>query len=65
MHQVSALPARAMIDRYRFAYFLRAHDETIMRAVRSPLVSVAENVDGEEGFTSAEWMRRKFAMHRG
>ena len=36
-----------------------------MRAVRSPLVSVAEVGESEAGFTSAEWMRRKYAMLRG
>ena len=64
-HRVSALPARAMEERYSFAYFLRAQDETVIRAVRSPLVSAAEVVEGEQRITSAEWMRRKYAMLRG
>lgn len=65
---MSPLPARAMEERYSFAYLLRAQDETVMKAMRSPLVSgAAETVvdEGEEGFTSAEWMRRKYAMLRG
>lgn len=64
-HRVSALPARAMAERYSFAYFLRPRDETVMKAVMSPFVSVAEVPEGEEEFTSAEWMRRKYAMLRG
>ena len=64
-HRVSALPELAMAERYSFAYFLRPRDETVMRAVMSPLVSVAEVSEGEEEFTSAEWMRRKYAMLRG
>ena len=63
-HRVNALPGRSMEERYSFAYFLRPQDETVMRAVRSPLVSVAVG-EGEVGFTSAEWMRRKYAMLRG
>lgn len=64
-HRVNALPGRGMEERYSFAYFLRPQDETVMRPVRSPLVSVAEVGEGEAGFTSAEWMRRKYAMLRG
>lgn len=64
-HRVSALPAQAMGQRYSFAYFLRPRDETVMRAVMSPLVSAPEVSEGEEEFTSAEWMRRKYAMLRG
>lgn len=52
-----------MEERYSFAYFLR--DETTMRAVRSPLVSVGEVSECEAGFTSAEWMRKKYAILRG
>ena len=54
-----------MEERYSFAYFLRPRDETVMRAVRSPLLSVAEVDEETEGFTSAEWMRRKYMMLRG
>ena len=54
-----------MEERYIFASFWRAQDETVMRAVTSPLVSVAEVAEGEGAFTSAEWMRRKYAMLRG
>lgn len=64
-HRVSALPARPMGQRYSFAYFLRPRDETAMKAVMSPLVSAPEDSEGEEEFTSAEWMRRKYAMLRG
>ena len=64
-HRVNALPGRAMEERYSFAYFLRPQDETVMRAVRSPMLSVAEVDEGTGGFTSAEWMRRKYAMLRG
>ena len=54
-----------MEERYSFAYFLRPQDETVMRAVRSPFLNAAEVDEGKEGFTSAEWMRRKYAMLRG
>ena len=54
-----------MEERYSFAYFLRPQDATVMRAVRSPLVSVGEIGEAEAGFTSGEWMRRKYAMLRG
>ena len=64
-HRVNAFPGRVMEERYSFAYFLRPQDETVMRPVRSPLVSVGEVVESEVGFTSAEWMRRKYAMLRG
>ena len=64
-HRVSALPGRAMRERYSFAYFLRAQDDAVMKAVRSPLVKADEVVESEEEFTSAEWMRKKYAMLRG
>ena len=61
-HRVSALPGQAMKERYSFAYFLRAEDETPIRALRSPLIP---EVEGEEKvFTSEEWMKRKYAMLR-
>ncbi|KAK3172580.1 hypothetical protein OEA41_005904 [Lepraria neglecta] len=62
-HRVSALPGQAMNERYSFAYFLRAEDETLMRAVKSPLVSEGGR-DEEEVFTSGEWMKMKYAMLR-
>ena len=61
-HRVSALPGQAMKERYSFAYFLRAEDETPMRAVKSPLIRGAG--EEEECFTSGEWMKRKYAMLR-
>lgn len=63
-HRVSALPGQAMKERYSFAYFLRAEDETPMRAVKSPLVSEVGGEEEEEVFTSGEWMKRKYAMLR-
>ena len=62
-HRVCALPGQSMNERYSFAYFLRAEDETPMRAVKSPLVSKSER-DEEEVFTSGEWMKMKYAMLR-
>ncbi len=61
-YRVSALPGQAMKERYSFAYFLRAEDETPMRAVNSPLVSDVGG--GETVFTSGEWMKRRYAMLR-
>ena len=71
-HRVGPLPGRPMEERYSFAYLLRPQDETVMRAVRSPLVGMAEVAQGEEKekeeeeeeFTCAEWIQRKFGALR-
>ena len=44
-------------------FFVRTGDETVIRAARSLSVSVGVGErEREEGFTSAEWMRRKDTM---
>ncbi|KAL9071756.1 MAG: hypothetical protein Q9161_004020 [Pseudevernia consocians] len=62
-HRVCALPEQAMKERYSFAYFLRAEDETPIRAVKSPLITES-NEQEKEVFTSGEWMKKKYAMLR-
>ena len=62
-HRVQALPGQAMRERYSFAYFLRADDETLIKAVNSPLIA-KDRVKEKEVFTSGEWMKRKYAMLR-
>ena len=52
-----------MNERYSFAYFLRAEDETLMKAVKSPLIPKGGR-DEEDGFTCGEWMKMKYAMLR-
>ena len=62
-HRVCALPEQAMKERYSFAYFLRAEDETPIRAVKSPLIPES-NEREKEVFTSGEWMKKKYAVLR-
>lgn len=52
-----------MEERYSFAYFLRAEDETPIRTMKSPLIPESEEQE-KEVFTSGEWMKRKYAMLR-
>ena len=65
-HRVSALPGWAREEGCGFAcFFSRTGDETVIWAARSPLVSVGVGErEREEGFTSAEWMRRKDTILR-
>lgn len=70
-HRVSALPGRALEERYSFAYMMRPADEVLMRPVQSPMVDAmrgqerAKGQDEEEKtFTSGEWLQRKYAMLR-
>lgn len=62
-HRVCALPGQAMEERYSFAYFLRAEDETPIRTMKSPLIPESEEQE-KDVFTSGEWMKRKYAMLR-
>ena len=67
-HRVKALPGQALETRYSYAYFLRPDDDVLMR----PLGQCLGSLDGEEQqqqqeevITSAEWMKRKYAMLTG
>ena len=57
-----------MQERYSFAYFLRAEDETPMRPMKAlqNLTSKKESVQEEKAvLTSAEWLQRKYLSLRG
>lgn len=61
-HRVKAASGQAMKERYSFAYFMRPDEDTLMKAVSSPLVPKVDRQD--EVFTSGEWLQRKYAMLR-
>ncbi|MCJ1350952.1 MAG: hypothetical protein MMC33_000934 [Icmadophila ericetorum] len=68
LHRVKAPPGEAMQERYSFAYFLRAEDETPMRPMKAlqNLTSKKESVQEEKAvLTSAEWLQRKYLSLRG
>ena len=67
LHRVKAPLGRAMQERYSFAYFLRAEDETPMRPVKAlqALTTGRESDQEEEVPTSAEWLQKKYLSLRG
>ena len=68
LHRVRAPLGRAMQERYSFAYFLRAEDETPMRPVKAlQALTTGRESDQEEKevLTSAEWLQKKYMSLRG
>ncbi|KAL9100691.1 MAG: hypothetical protein Q9163_003955 [Psora crenata] len=76
LHRVIPYPGDEMSERYSFAYFMRAEDEVVMRALKSPLFgnpdATGERMtNAEEGgdaeareMTSAQWLQKKYTMLR-
>lgn len=67
LHRVGPLPGADMPERYSFAFLMRPENHTIMRPLKSPMIVPLPNASRESnpGYTSEEWMARKFGALRG
>ncbi|KAL9123964.1 MAG: hypothetical protein Q9217_006662 [Psora testacea] len=76
LHRVIPYPGDEIEERYSFAYFMRAEDQVVMRALKSPLFGTVgadrskeakrgggKETESEE-MTSAQWLQKKYTMLR-
>ncbi|EED14988.1 oxidoreductase, 2OG-Fe(II) oxygenase family, putative [Talaromyces stipitatus ATCC 10500] len=63
LHRVGPVTGCAMPERYSMAYLMRPEDQTVLRALDSPLIP--KSTIGEDVVTSGAWIRKKFKALRG
>lgn len=64
LHRVGPVTGCAMPERYSLAYLMRLEDETVLRAVDSPLIPRTTSTS-EDAITSGAWISKKFKALRG
>lgn len=63
LHRVGPVTGCAMPERYSMAYLMRPEDQTVLRALDSPLIP--KSGIEHDAVTSGAWIRKKFKALRG